>query len=432
MSVSLETLEGLERRITFSVPAEKVKEEMNKQFNELAKRAKLSGFRPGKVPMRVVEQRYGKEVQEEVLDKLRGTYFREALQQENVKPAGVKRVENLATQPDQEWQFAVIFEVYPQIKLADIATLQVERLVAEVTEQDVEAMLEKVRKQQATWEEVTRPAEQGDRLIIDFTGTQNDVAFAGGSAKDFALVLGSNAFIPGFEDGLLGIKAGESRDLDLTFPENYQAKELAGKPVRFAVTVHKVMQAILPAIDEAFIARFGLEEGGIDALKHEIKSMQQRQLQQVLRDKLKQQVLDQLLEKNPLQVPEVLVSHECERLREQMIAKLKAKKDLRLPAEMFKEQAEKRVKLGLIMAELIEQLALKPDADRVRARLEEIAASYQQPEQVIAWYYSHKEHLQEIEAQVLEEQVVEGILEKAKVVDKTTSFQELIGNQASD
>lgn len=427
MQVSVETTSALERRMTVGVPAERIETEVNKRLQQTARRAKIPGFRPGKVPMSIIRQRYEDSARQEALGDLIQATFYEAVVQEKLNPAGAPSVEPKVFEKGQALEYIATFEVFPEFQVAGLESIAVERLQAEVGDADVDNMLEILRKQNTRFEAVEREAQNGDQLNIDFVGKVDGEAFAGGSAKGTLLVLGSGRMIPGFEDGLVGAKAGEERVLNVTFPEDYQNLDLAGKAAEFAVTVNAVAEPKLPELNEEFFALFGVKEGGFDGFRAEVRKNMERELRQAIKSKVKNQVMEGLLAANPIEAPKALIGNEVNRLRVQAVQQFGGNiNPQQLPAELFEEQAKRRVLLGLVVAEVVKQFELKPDEARVREMIEEMASAYQEPEQVVAWYYKNPQQLDEVRSVVLEEQVVDTVLQKANVTDKQVSYEEAV------
>lgn len=413
--------------MTVGVPAERIETEVNKRLQQTARRAKIPGFRPGKVPMNIIRQRYEDSARQEVLGDLIQSSFYEAVVQEKLNPAGAPSVEPKAFEKGQALEYVATFEVFPEFEVTGLESIAVERLQAEVSDADVDNMLDILRKQNTRFEVVERAAENGDQLNIDFVGTVDGEVFAGGSAKGTPLVLGSGRMIPGFEEGLVGAKAGEERVLSVTFPEDYQNLDLAGKAAEFAVTVNSVAAPQLPELNDDFFALFGVKEGGLEGFRAEVRKNMERELRQAIKSKVKSQVMDGLLAANSVEVPKALVGNEVNRLRVQAVQQFGGSIDpQQLPAELFEEQAKRRVQLGLLVAEVVKQFEIKADEERVRALIEEMAAAYQEPEQVVAWYYKNAQQLDEVRSVVLEEQVVDTVLQKANVTDKQVSYEEAV------
>ena len=435
MQVSLETTRGLERRMKVQVPAERVEREVEDRLKSLSKRAKIDGFRPGKVPMNVVKQRFGDQVRSEVVTDLLQSSFNEALAQQKLNPAGGPRIDSVSNAPGKDLEFTAMFEVYPEVKLAGLDGIKVERPVAEVTAEDIEAMVDNLRHQRASWEAVERAAGDGDRVVIDFEGTLDGVPFPGGKGEKVAVVLGEKRMLPDFEQGLSGIKTGESRELDVHFPDDYQAKELAGKLAHFKVSAQGVEGRVLPVLDDAFATSFGIQEGGIEQLRSEVADNMRRELDDTVRRRLKDQALDALLAANKLELPKALVDDEIERLRHDALARIGVrdpKKASELPRELFEEQAVKRVTLGLLVGEIINQQRLTVDEKRVEERLHRMASEYSKPAEAVRSFRSNKDILRQVETLVLEEQAVDWLLDKAAVTDAPTTFKALMNLREHD
>lgn len=427
MQVSVENTSALERRMTIAVPAERVENEVNKRLQQTAKRAKVAGFRPGKVPMSVIRQRFEADARQEAFGDLVQASFYEAIVEQKLNPAGAPAVEPKSFEKGKDLEFVAIFEVFPEFTVAGLESISVERLTAEVADADLDNMLEVLRKQNVRFEAVERAAEKDDQVNIDFVGKVDGEAFAGGSAKGTQLVLGSGRMIPGFEDGLVGAKAGEERVVNVTFPEDYQNLDLAGKAAEFTITVNSVSAPQLPELNEAFFAQFGIKESTLEDFRAEVRKNMERELRQAIKTKVKNQVMDGLLAANPIEVPKALLENEVNRLRVQAVQQFGGNiKPEQLPAELFEEQAKRRVVLGLIVAEVVKQFELKPDEGKVREMIEEMASAYQEPEQVIAWYYKNDQQLNEVRSVVLEEQVVDTVLQKATVTDKSVSYEDAV------
>jgi trigger factor len=427
MQVSVENTSALERRMTIAVPAERVENEVNKRLQQTAKRAKIAGFRPGKVPMNVIRQRFEADARQEAFGDLVQASFYEAIVEQKLNPAGAPAVEPKSFEKGKDLEFVAIFEVVPEFTVAGLESINVERLSAEVADADLDNMLEVLRKQNTRFEAVERAAQNDDQVNIDFVGKVDGEVFAGGSAKGTPLVLGSGRMIPGFEEGLVGAKAGEERVVNVTFPEDYQNLDLAGKAAEFTITVNSVAAPALPELNEEFFAQFGIKESTLEGFRTEVRKNMERELRQAIKTKVKNQVMDGLLAANPIEVPKALLENEVNRLRVQAVQQFGGNiKPEQLPAELFTEQAKRRVVLGLIVAEVVKQFELKPDDAKVREMIEEMASAYQEPEQVIAWYYKNDQQMNEVRSVVLEEQVVDTVLQKATVTDKSVSYEEAV------
>ncbi|MAT91053.1 MAG: trigger factor [Halioglobus sp.] len=439
MQVSIETTSGLERRLTVGVPAERVDVEVDNRLQKAARNVRLPGFRPGKVPMKVMRQRFGAGVRQEVLGEVVNQSFQEAVVQEQLRPAGQPSIEPRTMDPGKDLEYVATFEVFPEVELAELAGFEVEQLVAEVSDEDVDGIIEVFRKQQGDWETVERAAAEGDKVNIDYAGTRDGEPFEGGSAQGSDLELGSGRMIPGFEDGIIGMQAGEEKTLQLSFPEDYHSEELAGAAVEFKVTLNAVQEMVPAALDEELFAKYGVEEGGLEQFRQEVADNMRRELKNAIEAKVKQQVMDALLAAHDsLEVPRALVQQEIGAMRNQMFQQFGGAggQDLDLqsllPDDMFQDNAERRVKLGLVMAEFIGKRELKADAERVRAAIEEMAATYQDPQEVIDYYYGNQQQLAAVESKVLEDQVVENLLQDAKIAERKVSYQEAIAQDQAE
>ncbi len=425
MQVSVESGEGLERRLTVDLPADQVEAEVTKRLQQIGRTAKLDGFRPGKVPMNILRRTYGGQVLQEVYGHLIETSYQEAIQQEKLSPAGMPKIEPKAANEEGLFGYVATVEVMPEIELNKLEGT-INRPVAEVVDQDIEDMIEKLRKQRATWNPVDRAAAEGDQVKISFEGKIDGEVFEGGSAEDVPLVLGSKRMIEGFEDGLVGMIKEDKRTIELKFPDEYGVEDLAGKPVTFEVSVSEVAEEVLPEVDDAFAKEFGTDEG-VDKLKGDIRENMQRELAQRVQAKIKSQAMDLIYEKNPIEVPKAMMDEEIKTLQKQMMERLgqQGAGSLELPRDMFEEQAKRRVSLGLVIGEIIKQNGIKIDEDRVRKTIEDFASSYEQPEEVVKYYYGNQEQLAAVQNVVLEDQVVDWVLEQTEVIDEPTSFADL-------
>lgn len=431
MQVSVESTGALERRLTVQVPADRIEKQIEERLQSLSRRAKIKGFRPGKVPYKVVRQHYGDDVRQEVLSEVMRSSFSEAVTEQQLNPAGMPRIEPQSAEPGQDLRYTATIEVYPEIKLTGLDGIEVERPQVEITDADLDAMLERMRKQHATWEEVQRPAAQGDRVNVDFEGTIGGEPFPGNKGENTAVELGSGNMLPEFEKALEGAEPGQELSFDVTFPDDYHGEDVAGKTARFQVTVRSVSEPRLPELDEEFAKTFGVTEGGVEKLRERLRESMQREAEQTARNRVKQQVLDGLAEANPVEVPTALVDEEIERLRKDTAARMGVPEERTadLPRELFAEQAEKRVRLGLLIGELIREQEIEADRDRLKETVDGMVAGYENPEEMAHAYMQNPQVLRSLEAMVLEEQVVDHLLGRAKVSDKPVSFDELV-NQA--
>lgn len=433
MRVSIETTSGLERRLSVGVPADRVDGAVDQRLREASRNVRLPGFRPGKVPMRVMKQRFGAGVRQEVLGEVISQTFQEAVQSENLRPAGQPKIEPKSFDAGKDIEYTAIFEIFPTVAVKEVAGFDVKKPVADVTEDDVNEIIEVFRKQQGSLETVERAAQEGDTVVIDFVGTRDGEAFEGGSGDDLSLELGSGRMIPGFEDGISGMSAGDKKSLDLTFPDDYQQEDLQGAAVQFDITVKEVKAMELAPLDDKLFASYGVEEGGEETFRAEVKKNMERELRNAVQNHVKQQVMDAIVEAHAdLEIPSSLVGQEINVMRSQMFQQFGGQPnqnmDLQsiLPDDMFKEQAERRVKLGLLLSEMIGKFDLQADSAKVRAMIEDIASTYQEPEEVVNYYYSENEQLAQIESRVLEDQIVDKVLEAASVAEETCSYQEAL------
>lgn len=433
MKVSVEQVNVLERRLNISVPAASIDQEFQKRVQKAAQTARIDGFRPGKVPMEVIKKRFGVAIHQEAVGEALQQNFYAALQQEKLNPAGMPKIELVKAEQGQDLEFVATFEVMPEItEVKGLDKITVEKPVAEVTDQDLANMLETLRKQQASWETVSRAAKDDDRVNIDFEGLMDDKPFQGGSGSNVPLVLGSKRMIDGFEAGLVGVKAGETRELNLQFPADYHAKELAAKPVVFRVKVNEISEPVLAELNDEFAAKFGVAD--LATLKKEVRSNMERELEFNLKNRVKNQVMDGLLANNPLDVPAAMIQEEIGRLKQQAMAQFgfqpkKGQKLPELPDDLFIEQAKRRLALGLLLNKVMSANGIKADAERIKALAEKMASVYQNPEEVVKHYYQDKRQYAEIEQIVLEEQIVEKILESATVTEKSVAFSDVIQNK---
>ncbi len=431
MEPVLETIGQLERRLSLSVPVADIESEVAKRLARLARNVKVPGFRPGKVPMKMVAQQYGPQVRSEVITDAVQAGFADAMRSQNVRVAGYPRIEPKAdaTATDQ-LEFSAVFEVYPEIRIGDLSTVTIERPVTEVGAADVEHTIEVLRKQRTRFESVAHEAQAGDRAIVDFSGRIEGVEFPGGQARDFAIVLGEGKMLPEFEAAVTGMKAGETKSFSLTFPADYHGKEVAGKAADFTLTVKSVSRPVLPEVDAEFAKAFGIASGSLDELRAEIAANLRLELKRKIETKLKEQALAALRAKAELALPRSLVELEAQNMAGRMAEEFRRQgmkaEDVKLSPEMFRAGAEERVALGLVVAEVIraEGLAAKPE--QVKAIVEEISQTYEQPEAVVRWHYEKPERLNDFEAQAVEHNVVEWVLARAKVIDKPTAFADVM------
>jgi len=433
MQVSVENISGLERRLKIAVPASQVEQTVAKKINQAARTIKIDGFRAGKVPLNVVKKRYGASIRAEALDDIIRDAYVGAIQQSALKIAGFPSIEPINFDEGKDIEFAAVVEVYPEVTLGDFTALSIERPSAEVTDADVDTMIANLRRQRAKWEESAEAAADQDRLTIDFAGSIDGEAFDGGTSQDFNIVLGSKRMITGFEEQLVGAKAGDELTINVTFPADYQAENLAGKEAQFKINVKKVVKATLPELDTEFLTAFGITDGNVEQFRADVRKNMERELRNGIRAKVKAAVFEALVNAHNLEVPKALVSEEIGRQREQALKQFGGNaaqiKPEMLPDDLFKDNAKRSVALGLLVSEIISANEIKVDAERVRALVDEVAQSYEQPEQVVQWYYSSKEQMAQVQSSVLEDQVVDLILAKAQITDKAVGYEELLRPQ---
>lgn len=428
---SVETVSAIERRINASVPQQSIKDKVAKRLKEVGRTAKIAGFRPGKVPAKVLEQHYGAQIRQEALGDALQLSFDQAVQFNNLKVAGYPRFEvKTGDLNAEEIEYSATFEVYPEIVLGDLSGETIERQVHELSQEDLDKTIATLRKQRATFVPVERAAQAEDQVRVDFTGKLNGEVFQGGEAKDYPVVLGVGRMLPEFEAAIIGMKAGETKSFDMTFPEDYHGKDVAGKAVTFTITVNAVEEPQLPEIDEAFCASLGIEGGDLAKLQAEIRTNLEREIGQRLKARNKEAVMAALLNVAKFELPKALLEWETRELHQQTMQEMEQRgmKGLNLPPEMFVERAGKRAKLGLILAELSQKHDLRAKPEQVQALVEGHAASYEQPEDVKRWYYADPSRLQGLANLALEDNLVDWVLGQAKVADKPVSFDELMEN----
>jgi len=429
MQVTVETTAGLERKMRVVVPAETVEVQVTEKIKQTAQQAKINGFRPGKVPLREVKRRFGPGIRQEVSSEVIQSTYGEALQKEEITPAGMPKIEEVKIEEGKDLEYTAIFEVFPEIEVSGFESIEVERLSSSIEDADLAKMIDTLREQRLVYAETDRAAAEKDQMNLDFEGFLGDEPFEGGKAEGNDLVLGSGSMIPGFEDGLIGLKSGEEKDLKVTFPENYQAENLAGQEVLFKIKVNKVSEPKLPELNEEFFEQFDVKEGGMEAFREEVIKNMKRELDSAIKAKIKDQVMNGLSDTNEVDLPQALIDQEVNRMRQEAVQQFGGGAQLdpnMLPAEMFTEQAQKRVKLGLIVSAIVETNSLEANAEKVRETIEEMASSYQEPEQVINYYYSNEQQLNQVQNMVLEEQIVDFVLESAKVTEKTVSYDDAV------
>ncbi|MBD1390310.1 trigger factor [Neiella sp. HB171785] len=430
MQVSVETTQGLERCLTITVPADKVDSAVQGQLRRMAsdKKRRVPGFRPGKVPVSVINKMYGASVRQDVIGEVAQRSYVEAIIAEKINPAGSPRLEVTKAEAGADLEFKATIEVYPEFEVSGVDKVEVEKPVVEIADADLDDMIETLRKQNATWEVAERAAAEGDKVNIDFVGKIDGEEFDGGKSEGFDLTLGGGQMIPGFEDAIVGAEAGADVVANVTFPENYHAENLKGKEAEFAIKVNKVEAQVLPEVTEEFVKKFGVESGDIAELREEVKKNMTRELEQTLKNTVKQQVLDGLVEQNDVDVPQALVVQEIDALRQQALQRFggNTQNAPELPAELFDEQARKRVKVGLVLGEFIKAKELKVEDERVEAQIASMASAYEDADQVIAYYKSNDELMEQMRNLALEDQAIDALLAEAKVTEVEKSFKDVM------
>ena len=427
MQISVEAGEGLERRMKVDLPSERIEQELDKRLRDQGRNVRLPGFRPGKVPLKILRQRFGAQMRQEVFGELVQSTFSEAIAAEQLRLAGMPRIEPDIDEAGNHLGYTAVFDVMPELELAPLGGRTVTRPVAAVEESDVDAMIERLREQRKEWHEVDRPAQDGDRLTVAYKGVLEgeEEPFEGGSAEDAKIDLGAGRMIPGFEDGLVGAAAGEQRKLELRFPDGYHAQKLAGRAVSFHVTVGAVAEPVLPELDADFIRSFGIDSGELDGLRSDIRKNMERELKQRIDGRVKEQVMDLLLDANSVELPSAMVQEEIRVLKDQMRQNIGGGTQMELPDNLFEDSAKRRVGLGLIVGEIVKVKKIAADQDRVREAVEDMASTYEEPQQVIDHYYGDRKRLASVESLVLENQVVDWVLDQVDVQDESTTFESL-------
>ena len=429
MQVSVEATSGLERQLTVTVPAERIDNDVNKQVAQQARTRRMDGFRPGKVPPKVIKRMYGEAIRYDVLNRVVQESFFEAVQEQSLQPAGTPSIEFKNDKEGEDFSFTATFEIYPEIELKDLSGVEIEKQSAEIKKADIAKMIETLQKQQAGWKDTKGMAKDGFKVNLDFEGFVDGEAFEGGKAEGQDLVLGSGQMIPGFEAGIEGHKKGEKFDIEVTFPEEYQAENLKGKQATFKIKLNSVEKPELPELNEEFFAKFGVEAADQAAFEEEVSKNMAREMNQALKNKLKTQVFDALIAANEIDVPAALVEDEIKNLAQQAVQQFGGNAQIdpsTLPKELFEDQAKRRVLIGLLVQEVIKANELQPEDARVDAMLAEVADSYQDPQEVIEYYKSNQEMLNQVRSLVLEEQVVDQLLSSAKVNEVEVSYEDAI------
>ena len=434
MQVSLETTEGLERKMTVEVPAEKVTSAIEAKLKNLTTQVKMSGFRPGKVPLRVVRQQYGKKVSQEVIAETMQSSYREAIIKEKLRPAGNPNIEPVNLEANQNLKYTATFEVYPEITLADISTFEIETAEVDITESDIDNIVEKLRKQKMIWTEVDRKAKQDDQVTLNYVGKIDGEAFQGGSQENFTVVIGASNLLPAFEKQLVGVAKGDNKTFEITFPEDYMQKNIANKVASFEIDVLKVEEGELPEVNEELVKGFGIEDGKVETFRQQLKDNMMHELEQRKKVFQKNNVMECLFDEIKLDVPIILIKQEIQSLREQAMSNMQMPDSSKLPEDvlpddLFEEEAKKRISLGLIINEIVQKKDIKLDQDKVAEQLQVISAGYGKPDEVIQYYRNNREAMANVEMLVMEEQVVDYVLGEAKQKSKKFSFDEFMNDQ---
>ena len=431
MQVTVETTKGLERKMRVVVPSERVENQVTEKIKETAQRARLNGFRPGKVPLREVKRRFGDGIRQEVSSEIIQVSYGEALKKEEINPAGMPQIEEVKIEEGRDLEYTAIFEVFPEIEVTGFGGISVEKLTSEIRESDIEEMIATLRSQHMEYVLMERASQEKDSVNLDFEGFIDGEAFDGGKAEGADIVLGSGSMIPGFEDGLVDLGAGDEKELEVTFPENYQAEDLAGKAAVFKVKINSVSEPRLPELNDEFFSSFGIEEGGgLEVFREELVNNMQRELDSAITLKMKDQVMEGLLvEIDDFDVPQALINQEINRMRQEVVLRFGGDNNQLaplLPTDLFSDQAQKRVKLRLLVSSIVEKNEIQPDAGKVREMIETMASQYEDPEEVKNFYYSNEQQLSRVQNLVLEEQVVDFVLEGASVTEKAVDYQEAV------
>jgi trigger factor len=428
MQVSLTAASGLERRLEVAVPAQRVTTEVEQRLKQISRTARLKGFRPGKAPYAVIKSQYGDQVRGEVISDLIRSSFQEAVTQQKLNPAAGPRIEPLAVDPDADLKYAATFEVLPEVKVKPVETIPIEKPASEVTEADIDAMIESMRKQRPVFTTVERPAHDNDRVTVDYTSSVAGEPLKGGEGKDVTFIIGSNRVMTELEQGVKGATAGETRTVPVAFAADHPNKELAGKTAEFRLDVKKVEEQALPDVNEEFVKAFGVQEGGVEALRTEVRQSMTRELNDLVRNRMRGQVLEALYKENPLEIPRALVEEQIQQLQLDMARRANISDPNQLPpAQTFEEPARRRVALGLLLGEIVRAENLKVDRERVQTRLADLAAQYPNPDEVRRAYLQNADAMRQIESAVLEDQVVDWIVARAKITERPISFSELTG-----
>lgn len=427
MQVSIESEKGLERRMRVQVPADRIESEVEVRLRKVGRQAKIHGFRPGKIPARVVKQHFGAQVRQEVVQEVLQSTWSEAVSQQKLQPAGSPNIEPETMEEGQDLSYIAVFEVFPEVEIKGLEKIKVQRPEVAISDADVDEMIDNLRKQRADWAEVERKAAAGDKVKLDFKGTLKGEPFEGGSAEDFEFVLGEGQMLEDFEKGVTGLKAGDEKTIKVKFPKDYHSTELAGAKAEFALTIKSVAESVLPELDEEFVKSYGIDSGSADDLRADITKNMERERDAKVLAETKRQVMEGLAAQNPIEVPAVLVSQEAHSMQHDAMERMGIKDHAQAPPQdTFKEPAEKRVRLGLLLQEIVAGEKLEVDNERVRAKVDELVAPYENPDEIRNMYLQNRQFLAQVENAILEEQVIEFLQEKAKLSTKKMAFRELM------
>ena len=435
MDVSVETLEGLETRLTITLPSETFEERLDVKLNEAKNKARLPGFRPGKIPLKEIRRRFGPSLRAELAGEMMQSSFYEAIAQESLNPAGPPTLEVKTMDPNADLEFTATFELVPSVEVADLAKVEIKRPSTEITDEDIEKMVDRLKEQRISYEPVERASQADDQVTVDFEGSLDGELVESAKGSDASFVIGKGQMIEDFEKGATGLSKDQETKFEAVFPENYRAEELRGKTVEFSLTMKEVKEPKLPELNDEFFKEFGVEEGGEEAFRKEVLSNMEKELDNSVKNQLKQQVMDSLGELHDFEIPAPMISREIQVLKDQMMGQFQQppggrQNELNLPDELFKDQAEKRVKLGLVVNEIISKFELEVDQEKLDQHLQDLASSYAEPEQVIGWYRGNPEQMQNLEMGVLEDQVVDHIISKARVEEVVADYDSVISGAA--
>ena len=435
MDVSVETLEGLETRLTITLPSEDFENRLNSKLEETKAKARIPGFRPGKVPLKEVRRRFGPSLRAELAGEMMQNSFYEAIAQESLNPAGPPTLQVQKMEPNVDLEFTATFELVPTVEISELSKVAIKRPSTEITEEDVDRMVDRLKDQRISYEAVERESRADDQVVVDFEGKLDGEIVESAGGTDVTFIIGKGQMIEDFETGAQGISAGNSTTFEALFPEDYRAEELRGKTVEFSLTMKEVKEAKLPELNDEFYKEFGVEEGGEEAFRKEVLSNMEKELEGSVKNQLKQQIMDGLGELHEFAIPAPMIAREIQTLKEQMMGQFQQppggkQNEFNLPDELFKDQAEKRVKLGLVVNEIISKFEIEVDQEKLDQHLQELASSYAEPEQVIGWYRGNPDQMQNLEMGVLEDQVVDHIISKAVVEEVVSDYDSVISGAA--